>query len=579
VDDDLTIEIMRRYLVATVEEMVRTTTRTAYSTCFSEAQDFTCGMFDERGRMIAQAAGVAVHAGGLADVLQDIFKHYDEFAPGDVIIHNDPYAGGTHQADVVIARPMFYGDDVLLGWAVNRGHWVDIGGMAAGGWGGAATHVLQEALIIPPSKLYRGGELVREIRDFILRNVRIPKYAWGDLQSQIASAITAERRMAGLCDQYGLKTVREAGDRAIEYSRDRFLKGMEVIPDGVYEAEDFMENDGWSSEPKPIHVKVVKAGQRISVDFAGTSPQARGPINSSLVVTKAGVNTTLINIIDPEIPINSGCLDVVEINAPLGSMVNPVYPAPVFAGTADTVDRICETVFLALADVVRDRVTAGTYASGNCTTGWGFLSEEVEYVWYSFGGGGCGARASKDGNSADWHAMATCKNESAEIWENRYPVRVVDYRLRTDSGGAGRWRGGLGHVKALEMLNDTNLSACTDRNIIPPFGLEGGAPGECNRLTLEIAGEELDFSSRYGTTSSSKFSNLSGPKGSVYRIYSGGGGGFGPAETRPAELVCADVRAGYVSLAGAERDYKVAISPDTLEVDEVRSAALRGAQS
>src|SRR6185437_13002609 len=177
--DYVTSEIIRRYLVATVDEMVRTTTRTAYSTCFSEALDFSCALFDPEGGLIAQAAGIPIHVGAMGDLLKDILAHYTSFDPGDVVIHNDPYAGGTHQADVVVARPMFFGDE-MIGFAINRGHWVDVGGMAAGGWGGNCTHVIQEAIIIPACKLYRRGEVVREVRDLVLRNVRLPKQAWGD---------------------------------------------------------------------------------------------------------------------------------------------------------------------------------------------------------------------------------------------------------------------------------------------------------------------------------------------------------------------------------------------------------------
>ncbi|HKP17918.1 MAG TPA: hydantoinase B/oxoprolinase family protein [Gaiellaceae bacterium] len=578
VNDDLTIEIMRRYLISTVDEMVRTTTRTAYSTVFSEALDFTCALFDTNARMIAFAAGLPVHAGALGDMVQDVLEKFgDDFRPGDVVLHNDPYAGGTHQGDVGAVRPMYF-EGSLVGFAVNRGHWADVGGMTAGGWGGAATHVIQEALIMPGVKVYRAGEVDREIRDFVLRNVRMPKFAWGDLQAQIASAITAERRIAHLCERYGVDAVIEAGQRAIDYSRDRFHKQMSVIPDGTYTAEDAMENDGQSTEPRPIKLTITKTGTDLTVDFTGSSPQVRGPINATRADTNAAVYTALINIIDPEMPINSGCLDAVEIVAPLGSIVNAVYPAPVFAGLADTTDRIYESVFLALADVVPERVTAGTYSSGNCTTGSGFTEAGDEFVWYSFGPGGCGARSWADGNSGEWHAMASCKNESAEIWENRYPLRVVDYRFRPDSAGPGRWRGGFGHVKALELTEDTSLAATIDRNVHPPFGLADGMAGACNGLTLEIDGVEQDFCTRFGTISPSKFSNIKVPKGSIYRIYAGGGGGYGAPEERPPELVAADVRAGLVTPDAARTHYKVAVDPATLELlddetDKLRRAA------
>jgi N-methylhydantoinase B len=435
-------------------------------------------------------------------------------------------------------------------------------------------------MIIPAAKLYRRGEVVREVRDLVMRNVRLPKQAWGDLQAQIASAITAERRVAHLCDRYGLSAVRQASARAIDYTRARWRAGLSVIPDGEYTAQDFMDNDGWSSEPRMIQVAISKSGEKISVDFAGTSPQARGPINSTLAATKAGVFTALINVVDPDLPINSGCLDEVAIEAPPESLVNPSYPAPVFAGLADTAARICETVFRALAEVVPDRVAAGSYATGNNTTGWGYhAADGSEFVWYSFGPGGCGSRVFADGNTVDWDPRASCKNESAEIWENRYPVRIDDFRLRADSAGPGAHRGGLGHVKAIELLEDTYLSATVDRNVVPPFGLAGGKPGACNRLTLEVDGVEQSFDDRFGLPSPSKFSNLLAPRGSIYRIYSGGGGGYGPPTTRAIEDVVNDVTAGYVSVESARSDYAVAIDPATLIVDHQATTALRGGQS
>ncbi|HEY1688269.1 MAG TPA: hydantoinase B/oxoprolinase family protein [Solirubrobacteraceae bacterium] len=551
--DSLTLEVMRRHLISSVAEMVRTTTRTAYSTVFSEALDFSCALFDEDGRMIAQAAGLPVHVGALGDALQDMFRYYDSFERGDVIIHNDPYAGGTHQADVAVIRPMFH-EGAQLGFAVNRGHWADIGGMTAGGWGGGARHVIQEAITIPPTKLYRKGEVIREIRDFVLRNVRMPAQAWGDLQAQIASAITAERRVVDLAERYGVDAVREAGRRAITYSGDRFRRQMAVIPDGRYEAQDIMDDDGFGGDPRTLSISVVKQGTSLTVDFEGTSAQVAGSINATLAATKAAVHTALINIIDPEIPINAGSLEAVEIKAPLGSLVNPTYPAPCFAGLADTTARSYETIFKALADAVPERVAAGSYASGTCTTGWGFVGGN-EFVWYAFGPGGCGARAWGDGNSAEWNAMGSCKNESAEVWENRYPVRVRELAFVPDSAGAGRWRGGLGQVKALQLLEDTYVSASIDHMIGLPFGLQDGETGTNNAITLDEDGVERDFPTRFGTQSLGKFSNLLAPAGSTLRIYAGGGGGFGPVSERPRELVEADIRGGYISQDAARERY------------------------
>ena len=243
--DPFSAEILRNYLLSTVKEMVSTTVRTAYSTCFSEGEDFTCGLFDRDGNMIAQAAGINVHAGGLTLPVRHFLEKFGHFEPGDVVIHNDPYTGATHQGDGAIFRPMFY-EKTLVGFSVNRGHWTDIGGMAPGGWAGTASHVVQEALRIPATKLYRAGVLATEIRDLIEHNIRFARQWWGDVQAQIASNITAERRLQTLIRRYGLDVVLSSFSAAIDYSRRRFLKAMEAIPNTSVAANDiYMEDDGF----------------------------------------------------------------------------------------------------------------------------------------------------------------------------------------------------------------------------------------------------------------------------------------------------------------------------------------------
>ena len=296
--DPFTAEIMRSYLISTVQEMVETTVRAAYSTCFSEGLDFTCALFDAKARMIAQADGIPVHSGALFDPIEVLVDTYDSFEEGDVIVFNDPYNGGSHQADVVVARPMFL-DERMLGFAVNRGHWVDIGGMCPGGWSGTVRHVIQEALIIPPVKLYKGGVLNREIKDFILKNVRLPKQCWGDLHAQIASNIVAERRIHELIRKYGLEMVLEGMEEALAYSRRRIARALEQLPDGVWEGTEHQEDDGHGGGPYKIHVTVKKQGQRVSMDFAGSDPQVRGPVNCTFTETKAACYTALLNVVDP----------------------------------------------------------------------------------------------------------------------------------------------------------------------------------------------------------------------------------------------------------------------------------------
>jgi N-methylhydantoinase B/oxoprolinase/acetone carboxylase alpha subunit len=574
--DPFSAEIMRNYLISTVKEMVTTTVRTAYSTCFSEGEDFTCGLFDCNGNMIAQAAGISVHAGGLSLLVKHFLDKFGHFEPGDVIIHNDPYTGATHQGDGAIFRPMFY-EDTLVGFSINRGHWTDIGGMAAGGWSGTASHVVQEALRLPATKLYRAGILNREIRDIVEHNVRFARQWWGDVQSQIASNITAERRLQALIRKNGLDVVLSSFDAAIQYSRTRFLKAMEAMPNTSVTASDvYMEDNGFGEGPFRVQVTITKTPDKIVVDFAGTDPQSLSTVNCSEGVARAATYIPLMAVLDPDVPLNQGVIDLIDFRAPRGCLVNPVYPAPCFASTADPGDRISEIMQLALSKLLPDRVTAGCYATGNNLTAGGYDPiHQEDFVWYIFESGGCGARATKDGNSAEWHLMANCKNESMELWEQRYPVRFQRYELVQDSGGPGKWRGGLGVTRHLELTLRTALTANADRHVLPPNGLFGGSSGSVNRFSIIRDGQDRTFKEWFGIPSPSKFSNMYARVGDVLAVTQGGGGGYGDPLERDPDLVAADVIDGYVSPERARAEYGVVMDLAARKADLAATARER----
>lgn len=574
--DPFSAEIMRNYLISTVREMVTTTVRTAYSTCFSEGEDFTCGLFDRNGSMIAQAAGISVHAGGLSLLVKHFLDKFGEFQPGDVIVHNDPYTGATHQGDGAIFRPMFY-EGTLIGFSINRGHWTDIGGMAPGGWSGTASHVIQEALRLPATKLYRAGVLNQEIRDLIEHNVRFARQWWGDVQSQIASNITAERRLQALIRKNGLEMVLRSFDAAIDYSRSRFLKAMEVMPNTSVSASDvYMEDNGFGEGPFRVHVTITKTPDKIVVDFAGTDPQSLSTVNCSEGCARAATYIPLIAVLDPDVPLNQGVIDLIEFRAPRGSLVNPVYPAPCFASTADPGDRISEIMQLALGKLLPDRVTAGCYATGNNLTAGGYdPARHEDFIWYIFESGGCGARATKDGNSAEWHLMANCKNESMEVWEQRYPLRFQRYELVQDSAGPGKWRGGLGVTRELELTLPTTLTANADRHVLPPNGLFGGGSGSVNRFSIIRDDQNKTFKQWFNIPSPSKFSNMPARIGDVLAVTQGGGGGYGDPLERELDLVAADVIDEYVSAERAHRDYGVIWDQAAGKVDIAATARER----
>ena len=573
--DPFTAEIMRGYLISTVQEMVETTVRAAYSTCFSEGLDFTCALFDTRARMISQASGMPTHLGALFEPLETLVNTYDSFAEGDVIVSNDPYSGGSHQADVLVARPMFL-EGTMLGFAVNRGHWVDVGGMSPGGWSGTVRHVIQEGLIIPPAKLYKAGVLDREVRDFILKNVRIPHQCWGDLQAQIASNIVAERRLQELIRKYGLEIVMEGMEEALRYSQRRFARMLKPLPDGQWEGTEYMEEDGHGGGPYRIHVTLKKNGQWVSLDFEGSDPQVNGPVNCTFGETKAGAYTALLNVVDPYVPMNSGCIEAIEIKAPKGSIVNPVYPAPVFPTTGDPLFRVYEAIMKAIAQWLPERITAGGCGTMNdCTASGDDPERGGEFVWYYFRPGGTGARATKDGHNVNCEAMCNTKNESMEVWETRFPVRFEKFEMITDSGGPGKFRGGLGLTQQMRILQPTFITAAADRRKMPPWGIFGGKEGFSNKYTVIRDGKDWDFPSLYGILSFAKFSNLPLQTSDVFDISSAGGGGYGDPLERDPKLVAWDVLNGYISLEKASEGYGAWIDPQTGQADSVKTAKLR----
>jgi N-methylhydantoinase B len=554
--DAFTAEILRSYLVSTVKEMVLTTTRTAYSTCFCHGEDFTCGLFDASGRMIAQDQGVGVHAGGLEGAISAVIARADgRFEPGDVYLHNDPYDGGTHQADVCCVRPMF-AEGRLVGFAANRGHWSDVGGMTPGGWSGVAEDVVQEGLLLPSVQLYRAGELQTDIQQLVLRNVRLSRQCWGDLQAQIASSIAAERRIVALVERHGFEGLDAAVDAAISYTRRRFLAALEDMPATAASAEDVMEDDGRGHGPFPIRVTIAKREDgSVLADFTGTSPQADAPINCTFACTRAAVIGSLIAMLDPELPLNAGLTELIEVRAPLGCMVNPTYPAPTFGTTADPADRAMETVMRALAELLPDRAVAGSYSTGQNATGGGRTPETGEFLWYSYQSGGCGAWPGGDGNSAMWHLMANSKNESCEAWEARYPIRYLEYSLREDSGGAGQWRGGLGTERRIEVEVPTRLSAISGHHFIGAHGLAGAGAGAPNGFAVERDGVRSSVQELFGLLSPSKFGNLPLLAGDVFVSLQGGGGGYGDPRDRDPAALADDLRAGYVSPQAAASLY------------------------
>ncbi|WP_336800997.1 hydantoinase B/oxoprolinase family protein [Kaistia sp. MMO-174] len=527
--DPFTQQIIRNYLFSTTEEMIQTTVLTAYSPTFSEGFDFSCALFDRSGKMVIQSRGVGVHLGSLVGAMQAMVAKFPEPVSGDVFITNNPYLG-THQSDVIVARPIFC-EAQHVGFAVNIGHWTDIGGMSAGGCAGTSTHVVQDGLIIPLSRLFRAGVLVEETRDFILANVRLPEDDWGDLMSQLSATAIAEQRIQSLAERYGVDAVIDGMSASIDYSRARFLAKMQEVPDGVYEAVDYIEDDGLSDARYPIQVKVTKSPEGFLIDFEGSAPQAPTPVNATFTSARASAYAAIVAIVDPATPVNAGIFDLIEMRAPERSIVNAAWPAPVYGCTFEMAKRVPETILKAFADKVPERVAAGSHASGNNLAGRAVDPKTGEdLVWYNYYEGGQGATTAADGNDAVYFWGETSHNQPIEVWEHKYQVLVERYGLRDGSGGNGKHKGGRGTVHEYKLLQDHYLSGLGDRHRVAPWGLSGGEPGAPNRWTLRRDGITKDLAEWYGLKSPSKFYNIHLQKDDVLIIETGGGGGYGKSE-------------------------------------------------
>lgn len=560
--DTIELTLLHNRLSSICREMGVATMRTAFSPVFNEGFDFVCALFDPGGRMIAQAEynpsmlGAANFA--VKWVLEEIGA--DAFAPGDVWVHNDPYRGGCHLPEHLVLKGVFHGGE-LFGFAATIGHVAEIGGRAVGGLAGDATDVYQEGLRLPPVKLVAGGEDVRDVWKILLTNHRTPKLTWGDLHAMLGSLTIAERRLGELLDEHGVTdTMRDTGE-LMRRSAAWMTREIEAIPDGDYEFTDVMENDGISSDPHQIHVSVCVRGGEVIADFTGTDRQVRGPINATYAVTAAATYNAIFHLTDPLVPRNAGCYQPIRIIAPPGTLVNVVHPGAEVGGNSETHCRIIGVVLGALARALPDRAAAADGATG-CNFVFGGINADTgePYANYHFENVGWGGAANHDGNDAQCAPLAISRNVPVEVFDTRYPFLTRALRLVTDSGGAGRHRGGLGTERVLLVrAPEITVGALFDRSLVPPWGLDGGLPGGTTGITIRRAGDSrfVTFTEAFGTISPTKFSNITVFRGDEIRIVSSGGGGYGDPRERAEELVRRDLRNRYITPAAARELYGV----------------------
>lgn len=568
--DPVTTEIVRNGLIAATEEMKRNLMRTAYSMIIYEALDFTVGLFDRDGNVLSIGIGLPMFIRGISETIKAKLAHFghDGIAPGDILLTNDAYITGSHLNHMTFSVPIFHEGEIIA-FSGCMAHWQDIGGTLDG----MTTDIYAEGLQMPIVKAYKRGEINQDIMDVIAMNCRLPDRAMGDLRAQIACVKTGERHFLELVEKHGAGAVMASIEAIMRQSALQAAERVRAIPDGVYEAESFMDDDGVAAgERIPIRVKVTVAGERMTIDLTDVAGQVRGFYNSGMTAGLSCCQVAFKCLTSPlDYPINDGSFRPLDIVLPPGRVVSAVRPAAMRWWMTFPMT-VIDTVFKALAPAIPDQTIAGHHADLCVAKINGRRPSDGGLFLYTGGliGGGWGAKMTEDGqnatiaiNDGDTH------NGPSEQVEAKHPLIVEQYALRPDSGGPGRFRGGLGTMQTLRAAGEIMLNAQIERVNCRPWGLEGGLEGAGNQVTTQAAGGPVK------TFPSGKvLSQRLGP-GDRVTLMSGGGGGFGSPLERDLDVVEQEVLQGYVTREAALEAYGAVIDPKTLKLDRHASEALR----
>jgi N-methylhydantoinase B len=532
--DPIRLEIFKHLFTAVAEEMGTVLRKSSYSPNIKERRDYSCAIFDERGRMIAQAAHIPVHLGSMPLSVKAAIDHFaGDMLPGDVVVLNDPFRGGTHLPDITMVSPVFFSavndrtGSGVIGFVASRAHHADVGGMTPGSMP-VAREIFQEGLIIPPVKLVRAGLMDRDILEMILANVRTPQERRGDLSAQIAANQRGVERLVDLITRYSLDEVTEVEGQLLAYTERMTRSLIESLPDGVYRFTDRLDDDGVDDQPVLITVAVNIHGDSATVDFTGSASQQAGSVNAVYAITLSSVYYVFRCLLGLDVPNNSGCLVPIEVIAPPGTVVNALPPAPVAGGNVETSQRIVDVLLGALAQACPDKVPAASQGTMNNLTIGGQVSssqpdggaavENRPFAYYETIGGGMGARPNSPGPSAVHSHMTNTLNTPVEALEYAYPLRVLRYEIRKGSGGDGKFRGGDGIVREIQVLTDCQVTLLSERRKFPPYGLDGGEPGKTGENRLIRNGEEIPLPGK---------GSVDLQPGDVISIHTPGGGGYG----------------------------------------------------
>ncbi len=570
--DPVLLSVFARAFKSVSDEMSISLQRTTRSPILCEAKDFVTGIYDAHGNMLEQTENLPILSFSLGPVCKYIVEYFgDEIYPGDVIFHNDVFSMGNQNNDVAVYKPIFF-EDQFVAWSACKGHQADIGGAVPGGYNPNATEVWQEALRIPPVKIYEKGKFRKDVWDLIFANIRF-EIVQHDMRAEIGSCAVGERCMIRLMEKYGRDRI-EAHKEALFDSTQRMMEHeIETIPDGEYRGESTVYYDGRNKGKEyKIRVRLEVKGKHITFDYSDTDPQTNGFVNGTYTSSASAAVLTFLQMVNPDIPHNQGMLRPIDIHIPRGTILNAAYPAATTYG-----NHLCpanaDAIVRALAPVIPDRVTAGwNHLLCSLTTGNDPRKNE-KYVDICFMGlkGGSGALRGVDGydHIGMIDASGGVLDQDYEMFEQQTPHVLVKHEYLRDSAGAGRWRGGLGVETVIEIgSDDTQVVIFGDGDVEPAFGLAGGGNGSLNSITLRYPDEDdrhpLSLDLITGV-----------PKGTVYRQLAGGGGGYGDPRERPAQTVAGEVRNGVISPNAAKDHYGVVVDKQTLLLDEQATARLR----
>lgn len=590
--DPVLFEVVQNGLASLVDEMALTVMRTAYSGVVKDAMDYSTAFCDHKGRVIAQGLTIVLHLGSFPDAVAHVMKKFDgNIFPGDMFIMNDPYgSGGIHLPDIYVIKPVFVAASgtggrrassrgagksarsrqggSLEGFAGVVAHHTDVGGIVPGSNSTESEDVYQEGFRIPTLKLFERGRPVKPIFELLEKNVRLPDKVMGDLRAQIAAAAIGERGYQDMAARHGRVEMRRYTDELLDYTERLARQEIRSIPDGTYAFTDYVDADNIEAGPVVIKATITKKGDGMVVDLAGSSKQVKAGINSPLPFSKAGVYGAVRLVMDPSIPNSAGYHRPIEVRAPAGTVVNPTLPAACGA-RGITGFRVMDAVLGALAQAAPERVPADGEGGNSLVTMGGYDDDGRPFAFVDFVAGARGGRPSGDGPEGVPHPGANIASIPVEIAEAGNPVRIEEYGMVQDTGGAGKYRGAMAQVRRVRCLSaEASLQLRSDKRLHLPWGLAGGMPGSPSQNILSGGKKERLLRT---------MAQIPVRRGEMISHHLAGGGGWGDPLERDTALVAGDVRGELVSLRQAREAYGVVVDPQTFEVDERGTRKLRAA--